>query len=78
MRRACLVDYGLAAVSGTLGLGAYASGHVRAGSVPWQAPELFGMDVDADVDLDLDVDSGGGVRCTEASDVYAWACVAYE
>lgn len=65
MGRACLVDYGLSAVSGKLGLTAYSNGTSRAGSAPWQAPELF--DPEGDV-----------VRRTEASDVYSWACVAYE
>ncbi|KAG6898881.1 hypothetical protein C0993_003246 [Termitomyces sp. T159_Od127] len=39
----------------------------KAGTVRWQAPELIPIDDDGEV-----------IRCTTASDVYAWACVSFE
>ncbi|KAF5383106.1 hypothetical protein D9615_004830 [Tricholomella constricta] len=67
-KRACLADFGLAAVSDAniLHWTSYSSAASRGGSVPWQAPELFA------------VDSDEIVHNTKPSDVYAFSCVAYE
>ncbi|KAG6872450.1 hypothetical protein C0995_009707 [Termitomyces sp. Mi166 len=66
--RARLGDFGLSAVSDNdiLHWTAHSSAGSRGGSVRWQAPELF------------DVDNDEVVHNTKASDVYAFACVAYE
>ncbi|KAG6875968.1 hypothetical protein C0993_006528, partial [Termitomyces sp. T159_Od127] len=42
----------------------------KPGTVRWQAPELIPI-VDGD-------DDGEAIKCTTASDVYAWACVMFE
>ncbi|KAG5724543.1 putative serine/threonine-protein kinase [Termitomyces sp. T112] len=65
MGRACLVDFGLSMIIDTMKINAYSSESSTGGAVRWQAPELFDPERD-------------DVRSTEASDIYAWACVAYE
>ncbi|KAG6890513.1 hypothetical protein C0995_007712 [Termitomyces sp. Mi166 len=63
--RACLADFGLSTISNTLGITTYSSESSKAGTIRWQAPELFDPE-------------RAQVPRTEASDIYAWACVAYE
>ncbi|KAG6905877.1 hypothetical protein DXG01_017127 [Tephrocybe rancida] len=66
--RACVADFGLSSISDKeiLAWTSYSSAASRGGTVRWQAPELF------------DPESDEEKRNSEASDMYAWACVAYE
>ncbi|KAF8076963.1 kinase-like domain-containing protein, partial [Lyophyllum atratum] len=66
--RACLADFGLSSVSDTniLHWTSNSSAGSKGGSVRWQAPELF------------DVETDDIVYNSMFSDVYAFACVAYE
>ncbi|KAG6830263.1 hypothetical protein H0H87_008653 [Tephrocybe sp. NHM501043] len=66
--RACLADFGLSSISDKeiLAWTSYSSAASKGGTVRWQAPELFDPEGDEEK------------RNTEASDMYAWACVAYE
>ncbi|KAG6824283.1 hypothetical protein H0H92_007345 [Tricholoma furcatifolium] len=66
--RACVADFGLSSVSDReiLAWTSYSSVASRGGTVRWQAPELFNLDGEEEV------------HNTKASDIYAWAFVAYE
>ncbi|GLB34347.1 putative CAP_GLY [Lyophyllum shimeji] len=66
--RACLADFGLSAVTDAdiLHWTSNSSAASKGGSVRWQAPELF------------DVESDDTIHNSKSSDVYAFACVAYE
>ncbi|KAG6917279.1 hypothetical protein DXG01_003227 [Tephrocybe rancida] len=66
--RACVADFGLSSISDKeiLAWTSYSSAASRGGTVRWQAPELF------------DPEGEEEKRNSEASDMYAWACVAYE
>ncbi|KAG6907606.1 hypothetical protein DXG01_008224 [Tephrocybe rancida] len=66
--RARLADFGLSSISDPdiLAWTSHSSAASKGGSVRWQAPELF------------DVENDSLVKNTQASDVYAWACVCYE
>ncbi|KAG6808307.1 hypothetical protein H0H92_004573 [Tricholoma furcatifolium] len=66
--RACVADFGLSAVSDNeiLAWTSCSSAASKGGSLRWQAPELF------------DLENGEERRNTMESDIYAWACVAYE
>ncbi|KAG6907607.1 hypothetical protein DXG01_008225 [Tephrocybe rancida] len=66
--RARLADFGLSSISDPdiLAWTSHSSAASKGGSVRWQAPELF------------DVENDSMVKNSEASDVYAWACVCYE
>ncbi|KAG6826268.1 hypothetical protein H0H92_000506, partial [Tricholoma furcatifolium] len=66
--RACVADFGLSSISDKeiLAWTSFSSAKSKGGTARYQAPELF------------DLESGEPNRNTMASDVYAWACVAYE
>ncbi|KAG6830416.1 hypothetical protein H0H87_008199 [Tephrocybe sp. NHM501043] len=66
--RACISDFGLSSVSDReiIAMTSYSSIASKGSTVRWQAPELFDPERDDDI------------RNTEFSDIYAWACVAYE
>ncbi|KAG6810370.1 hypothetical protein H0H92_012156 [Tricholoma furcatifolium] len=66
--RACLADLGLSSISDEeiLAWTSYSSAASKGGTVRWQAPELFNPEGDDEI------------HNTKASDIYAWACVAYE
>ncbi|KAG6805697.1 hypothetical protein H0H92_014346, partial [Tricholoma furcatifolium] len=68
-QRACLADFGLASASDpeVLLWASFSSYTSKGGSVRWQAPELF--DPEAADELHY---------ATKATDIYAWASVAYE
>ncbi|KAG6830267.1 hypothetical protein H0H92_001533 [Tricholoma furcatifolium] len=66
--RACIGDFGISSLADQEILSMTSSSSLASpgGSVRWQAPELFDPEPDDEV------------RSTEASDIYAWSCVAYE
>ncbi|KAG6810371.1 hypothetical protein H0H92_012157 [Tricholoma furcatifolium] len=66
--RACVADFGLSSVSDKeiLAWTSYSAVASKGGTVRWQAPELFNLE------------SNEEVNNTKASDIYAWAFVAYE
>ncbi|KAG6807829.1 hypothetical protein H0H92_006260, partial [Tricholoma furcatifolium] len=66
--RACVADFGLSSVSDReiLAWTSYSSVASKGGTVRWQAPELFNLEGEEEV------------HNTKASDIYAWAFVAYE
>ncbi|KAG6828226.1 hypothetical protein H0H92_008759, partial [Tricholoma furcatifolium] len=66
--RACIADFGLSSVSDKeiLTWTSHSSLNSKGGTVRWQAPELFDPEGEEDI------------LNTNASDIYAWACVAYE
>ncbi|KAG6809628.1 hypothetical protein H0H92_015483 [Tricholoma furcatifolium] len=66
--RACLADLGLSSISDKeiLAWTSHSSVGSKGGTIRWQAPELFNPEGDEEV------------HNTKASDIYAWACVAYE
>ncbi|KAG6808046.1 hypothetical protein H0H92_005591 [Tricholoma furcatifolium] len=66
--RACVADFGLSSVSNKeiLAWTSHSPVASKGGTVRWQAPELFDPEGEEDV------------HNTKASDIYAWAFVAYE
>ncbi|KAG6824366.1 hypothetical protein H0H92_007094 [Tricholoma furcatifolium] len=66
--RACIADFGLSSVSDKeiLTWTSHSAMSSKGGTVRWQAPELFNPEEEEDI------------LNTPASDIYAWACVAYE
>ncbi|KAG6839081.1 hypothetical protein C0991_006147, partial [Blastosporella zonata] len=65
--RACINDFGLSSVSDRDIIAMTSSSIAsKGGTVRWQAPELFDPEKDEDI------------HNTAASDIYAWAGVAYE
>ncbi|KAG6890510.1 hypothetical protein C0995_007709 [Termitomyces sp. Mi166 len=66
--RACVADFGISSISDKdiLNWTSCSSAASKGGSVRWQAPELFEPEGDNDIPN------------SEATDIYAWACVAYE
>ncbi|KAG6831470.1 hypothetical protein H0H92_010379 [Tricholoma furcatifolium] len=67
-KRACIADFGLSSVSDKeiLAWTSHSMLSSKGGSVRWQAPELFNPEGEEDI------------INTYESDIYAWACVAYE
>ncbi|KAG6819970.1 hypothetical protein H0H93_006946 [Arthromyces matolae] len=66
--RACLTDFGFSSFSmerEIATMGSFSPVSPYGGTVRWQSPELFDPEKE-------------DVRKSEASDIYAWACVAYE
>ncbi|KAG6846373.1 hypothetical protein H0H93_014379, partial [Arthromyces matolae] len=66
--RACLADFGLSSISDKdiLAWTSMSSAASKGGTVRWQAPELFDPEGDEEI------------RNSQETDIYAWACVAYE
>ncbi|KAG6808944.1 hypothetical protein H0H92_002288 [Tricholoma furcatifolium] len=66
--RICLGDFGLSSVSSKeiVAFTSVSTMASKGGTVRWQAPELFNHEADEDT------------QNTKSSDIYAWACVAYE
>ncbi|KAG6811012.1 hypothetical protein H0H92_009353 [Tricholoma furcatifolium] len=66
--RACVADFGLSSISDKeiLAWTSVSSTSSKGGTLRYQAPEL------------LDIENGEQRCNTTASDIYAWACVAYE
>ncbi|KAG6809136.1 hypothetical protein H0H92_001438 [Tricholoma furcatifolium] len=66
--RACVADFGLSSISDKeiLAWTSHSSVASKGGTVRWQAPELFDPEGEEDI------------HNTKASDIYAWAFVAYE
>ncbi|KAG6807547.1 hypothetical protein H0H92_007132 [Tricholoma furcatifolium] len=80
--RICVGDFGLSSVSDKeiLALTSFSSLSSQGGSVRWQAPEIFDPDDGmGEEDEQENWSSREQVtRNTMQSDIYAWACVAYE